>query len=108
MKTDAHAVTGHARTLRVALAGDLTAPTVPDLRARLRRELQPGIEAIEFDLARTVMLDSSGIGLLIACHNSLSGRRGRLSVINVSEDIAQLLRSLRLAQRFHVSARSGD
>lgn len=103
-----HAVTGSARTLRVDLDGDLTAPSVPGLRARLRREMQPDTEAIEFDFARTVALDSSGLALLLACHNSLSGRHGRLSLVNVSEDLAQLLQSLRLAQCFTVGGRSGS
>lgn len=108
MKTLSHAVTGTARALRVELAGDLTARSVPELQTLLRRELQPEVETIEFDFARAVALDSSGIGLLIACHNSLSGRRGRLSLINVSADIAQLLRNLRLAERFNVALRAAN
>jgi len=108
MKTPTHAVSGDARTLRVDLAGDLTAASVPHLRDQLRRELQSGTESIEFDFARTVAVDSSGIGLLIACHNSLAGKRGRLSLVNVSADIAHLLRNLRLAERFNVAARAAN
>ena len=60
------------RQSSVRLTGDLTAALVPDLQAALGQELNKGIRELVFDLANTAMLDSSGIGLLIAAANSLS------------------------------------
>lgn len=91
---------------RVVLAGDFTAAVVDSLKTALKREMDDGATAVTFDLGQTSMLDSSGIGLLIATFNSLAGRKGRISVQQVSPEILQLLSSMRLAQRLNVTSRS--
>jgi anti-anti-sigma factor len=88
---------------RVRLEGDLTASLVPNLQDALKRELAQPTEEIVFDLSHAAMLDSRGIGLLIATHNSLAGKSGRVRVINVSPDILQLLQSMRLVRRLNVT-----
>ena len=84
----------------------LTAAMVPELQTALRDVLADGVDDLVFDLADTAMLDSSGMGLLIAAANSLARKRGRIRVINASPDIVQLLRSMRLADRLGVSGRA--
>ena len=53
----------NGRTCRVTLQGDLIAAVLPDLQAALKQQLAQGVDEVLFDLAATVMLDSSGIGL---------------------------------------------
>jgi anti-anti-sigma factor len=89
----------------VTVQGDLTAPIVPALQAALKKELEQGARKAVFDLAATDMLDSSGIGLLIAANNSLSSRMGGITVSHVSENILRLLQNMRLVSRLHVSGR---
>jgi anti-anti-sigma factor len=86
----------------------LTAAMVPELQTALREVLADGVEELVFDLAETAMLDSSGMGLLIAAANSLARKHGRIRVINASPDILQLLRSMRLADRLGVSGRADE
>jgi anti-anti-sigma factor len=88
---------------RVTMHGDLVAAVIPDLQAALTKQLQPGIAEIVFDLAATVMLDSSGIGLLIAATNTMGRRQGRVRVLNVSPDILRLLQSMRLTTRLNAT-----
>jgi anti-anti-sigma factor len=95
----------NGKNCRVLLAGDLTAASVASVQAGLKAELAKGIEELVFDLRNTVMLDSSGIGLLIAAHNSLSRVQGRLRVTNASADVFRLLQSMRLVSRLNVQAR---
>jgi anti-sigma B factor antagonist len=90
---------------QVTLHGDLIASVIPDLQAALKQQLQPGVTELVFDLAATIMLDSSGIGLLIAAGNTLARQNGRLRVRNVSADILRLLQSMRLTSRLNVSSR---
>jgi anti-anti-sigma factor len=90
----------------VRLTGDLTAVLVPDLQVGLKKMLKKGAHELEFDLASTVMLDSSGIGLLIASANSLAASGGKVRVTNVCPDIFRLLKSMRLTARLNVSARA--
>ncbi len=87
----------------IKLTGDLTAELVPGLQAALKSTLEQGATELLFDLQDTVMLDSSGMGLLIATSNSLSRVGGRIQVINVSPDILQLLQCMRLAARLNVT-----
>jgi len=77
----------------VKMMGDLTAVLVPELQAALKDLLSKGARELEFDLASTAMLDSSGMGLLIAAANSLSRSGGKLRVTNVRPEIFHLLRA---------------
>jgi len=90
----------------VRLKGDLTAIVVPDLQADLKEMLSKGARELEFDLSSTAMLDSSGMGLLIAAANSLAPQGGAIRVTNVAPDIFRLLQSMRLTARLNVSARA--
>jgi anti-anti-sigma factor len=89
----------------VRVAGDLTAATVPQLQPALKQALAGGVVEVIFDLAKTVMLDSSGIGLLIAAYTSLTRRHGRVRVEHVSAEILQMLQSMRLIDRLCVTGR---
>jgi anti-anti-sigma factor len=89
----------------VKLAGDFTAVMIPSLQASLKEMLEKGTRDLAFDLASTQMLDSSGIGLLIAAANTLTARGGRISVTNVCPDIFRLLQNMRLTLRLNVSGR---
>jgi anti-anti-sigma factor len=95
---EAYTIERSGEDCRVTLQGDLTAPIVPDLQAALRRELEHPARKVVFDLARTVMLDSIGIGLLIAVCNSV---QGKVHVENVSRDILQLFQRMRLVSRLN-------
>jgi len=88
---------------RVEAGKELTAALVPALQADLKKEIDSGAQTITFDLRQTAMLDSSGIGLLIAAANSLARKQGELRVINASEDIFHLLQSMRLVSRLKVT-----
>jgi anti-anti-sigma factor len=90
----------------VKLTGDLTAVLVPDLQAGLKEMLNKGADELVFDLENTSMLDSSGMGLLIAAANSLTRSGGKIRVTNVCPDIFRLLQSMRLTARLNVSTKA--
>lgn len=87
--------------VRIILEGDLLANQVPELQLALKEALGPDVRQLIFNLDKTVNLDSSGIGLLIAASNSMSSTGGAVQVINVSPEIMKLLQSMRLAGRLH-------
>jgi len=90
----------------VRMTGDLTAILVPDLQANLKEMLNKGARELVFDLGSTAMLDSSGMGLLIAAANSLVSSGGKVRVTNVCPDIFRLLQSMRLTARLNVSGKA--
>jgi anti-anti-sigma factor len=96
----------NGKQCRVALAGDFTVTVILDLQEALKKAL-PGIEEAVFDLDRTTLLDSSGIGLLIATSNSMAKTKGKVRVVNASGDILRLLQTMRLTARLNAEGRKG-
>lgn len=90
---------------QITLTGDLTLATIPDLQPVLRSVLDQGVSELVFDLPNAVMLDSSGIGLLIAAANTVARRGGRIRVTNVSANILRLLQMMRLVDRLNATGR---
>ncbi len=89
---------------RITIQGDLTVAVARELRPQLQQALNEGCTAVVFDLAQAGMVDSSGIGLLIAVHNSLKSKGGTLKVEKVSAEIMQLFKTMRLNRHFPVEA----
>jgi len=89
----------------VVFDGDLTASGVPELKAALQKTLEDGVLEVEFDLSKASVIDSTGIGILIASYNSLSKRNGTVRLIVGSDDIFRMFQSMRLEKRLCVSKR---
>lgn len=81
---------------------DIVASKVEKIKAELKQALDDGAEEMAIDLSEVKMMDSMGIGLLIAAHNSLDKTGGRLELLNVSADILKLLKNMRLDNHFIV------
>ena len=83
---------------------DIVAGSVTELRSAFRGLVADGVREMVINLSNVNMIDSSGIGLLIAAHNSLARLGGHLSVTGASRDILELLHAMRIHQHFSVSA----
>ena len=106
LRMAAHELQWQGEELSITLDGDLTAAIVPDLQADLKSRVHEGARKLVFNLSNAAMLDSSGIGLLIASANSVSRSGGEVRVTNVSPEIFRLLQNMRLVARLNVSART--
>ncbi len=95
---------GKKKTTRktVKLDKDIIASMAADFRDKLLSLVKEGIEDLTLDLNQVKMVDSVGLGVLIAAHNSLRGIGGKLRVKNVSNDIYRLFKTMRLDQHFEV------
>ena len=91
--------------MTVVLSGDLTASVASHLKPVLQKSLTEGAGEVTFDLGQTVIIDSTGIGLLIATYNTLAKKSGAVRVVLASDDIYRLLQSMRLETRLCVSKR---
>ncbi len=89
---------------KVITGKNMTAAEVPDLRNLLKQEMDKGVREFDFDMQNTQYLDSTGIGLLIATHNSVVARQGSVRLTNVSEEIMRLLNTMRLSSRLNASS----
>ncbi len=81
---------------------DIVASVLQELRNTLRQAIKEGAKDVCVDMSHVMMIDSMGLGLLIAAHNSLNTVGGTFSVTNVSTDIHDLFRNMRLDKHFTV------
>ncbi len=74
------------------------------LKSELQELLSQEIKELEIDMSTVGMIDSIGLGVLIATHNTLSKSGGKLKVSHVSEEIYDLFKTMSLDRHFDVQA----
>jgi len=94
-------------TVRMTLEPRVAAPDVPALRDVFRARIQDGGRQFELDCSRLESLDSMGIGLLVATHNSLVKQGGALKLIAIRKEIFQLLTLMRLNKHIAMTPAQG-
>jgi anti-sigma B factor antagonist len=83
---------------------DIVASQCPALKKEFLEIIKSGEKKITIDLSGTEMIDSSGIGLLISIRNSLvSDSGGEIELINLTDDIEQLFKVMRLDNHFTIT-----
>jgi len=90
-------------SVRLTLEARVTAHEVPALREVLRARIQEGARDIRLDFTQVQSLDSMGIGLLVATHNSLLKIGGKLVLSGVNKEIQQLLTLMRLDKHISIT-----
>ena len=83
---------------------DVVASMAEDFKNELLSIITESEGKIVIDLAGVDMVDSIGIGVIIAAHNTLNQAARKLKVVNVSKDIYGLFSTMRLNRRFTVEA----
>ncbi len=81
---------------------DVVASMANDFRTQLHELVQKSPNELVIDLDGVEMVDSVGIGVIIATHNSLSKNGGSLRVTNVASDIFTLFCTMRLDHHFTI------
>ena len=89
-------------TLRISAVKELSATTANAFRDEARRVLSDAETNIEIDLSQTAVMDSCGLGALIALHKTASARNGTLRLLNPSATVQQILELTRMHRIFEV------
>ncbi len=74
----------------LAVAGRLNAVTAPQLKERLKQDIESGHREIIVDLGRTSFMDSSGLAVLVSGLKSTRERGGWLKLAGANEQIATI------------------
>lgn len=82
---------------------DIVSSMVKEFREELRAIVNRRDVLLTLDLEGVKLIDSMGLGVLIATHNSLAKRNARLELIHISSDILKLLKNMRLDRHFIIS-----
>ena len=82
--------------------GKMIGSAATELRRRTYRFLTSSQEGLKFliDFADVPLVDSSSLGALMETHLSITKKRGRIAVINVSKHIKSLIVRSRLISTF--------
>jgi anti-sigma B factor antagonist len=100
-------ITREGEKYMIKPGGDITASNVPEIRTSLKNLIGEGGRDLTIDLIDTHVIDSSGIGLLVAIYNSLSRLEGKVTVINATPELLGLFKAFRLDKHFPVSGIPG-
>jgi len=87
---------------------DVVASMASEFRSKLRGLIQESPKILVIDLSGVAMVDSVGIGIIIATHNSLNKAGGKLRVTNVADDIYALFTTMRLDHHFTIEKRESN
>ena len=83
---------------------DVVASIADEFKAELNDLVGSSKGGLTIDLSGVEMVDSVGIGVIIATHNSLNKESRKLTVINISKDIFNLFNTMRLNRHFTIEA----
>jgi len=81
---------------------DIVASIAESMKKDLLKLIKQGIKELTIDFAVIETIDSVGLGVLIATHNSLESAGGKLKIKNVSNNIYKIFKTMRLDQHFEV------
>ncbi|MEW6078861.1 MAG: STAS domain-containing protein [Thermodesulfobacteriota bacterium] len=104
MSTSQIIKTGSQVTVKPGI--NITASIADEFRAELHALVQEKPEFIIIDMSGVEMVDSVGIGVMIAVHNSLSKNGGKLKIKNADRNIKTLFSTMRLDRHFSVEGRA--
>ncbi len=81
---------------------DIVASMAEDFKGELLTIINDSSNGVVIDLEGVEMVDSVGIGVIIAAHNTLNQSERKLKVVNVAKDVYGLFTTMRLNRRFTV------
>ena len=82
---------------------DIVSSMAGTFRQELLALIEEGGGDLEIDLSGVQMIDSVGLGVFIALHNSLEKREKRLFVANAADHLHALFTTMGLHRRFSVT-----
>ncbi len=85
---------------------DVVASMADEFKKELSFQIESSTGGITIDLSGVEMVDSVGIGVLIATHNTLEKLGRKLTVVNISKDIFDLFTTMRLDRHFTIVAQA--
>ena len=92
----------------VAVSGEIDLFTAPELKSALSEAIESGHTRIVVDLTDTTFLDSTALGVLIGAVKRLRSRDGRLTIVNVDDNIAKTFEITGLDQIFTILSTRDD
>ena len=81
---------------------NIVASMASDFRCELLALIKDGAAQLTVDLTGVKMVDSDGIGALIAAHKALAKNGGKLCIANPSDDVREFFSLMHLDKQFTI------
>lgn len=95
-------ITREENMVTIAPGRDIVSSMVAEFKQELAVILAENPPQLRLDMAGVEMVDSMGIGVVIATHNTMKRQGGKLLVVQVAENILKLFKTMRLDQHLHI------
>ena len=86
--------------------GDVVAGHVDDLKIEILELVHYEYTSIIVDMKNVQMIDSMGIGMLVAVKNSLVRYGGELTLINTLHEISEIFKIMQLNKHFVIAEKA--
>ncbi len=87
---------------------NLVASIANSFRSELHSLIQESPQELTIDLSGVEIVDSVGIGIIIATHNSLNKIGGKLKITNISKNTYDLFVTMRLNRHFTIEVAANN
>ena len=91
-----------AKTLTLSDIQELNAANSTAFRDAARAALKEGLTTLDIDLSQTRLVDSSGLGALIALHKTMCARGGAVRILHPNPMVQQVMELTRLHRVFEI------
>jgi anti-anti-sigma factor len=81
---------------------DIVSSMVDEAKGEIKRLVVSSSGDFTFDLTGVEMIDSKGLGLIIATYNTLANAGRKLRIVGAIPDIVELFRVMRLDRHFDI------
>ncbi len=92
----------HGKWLILDIAGHIKGSEVSQFRASVQKALSDGHPYVVANMQDVGFIDSSGVGMLITCHQDLKAANGRLVLMSLSDDIFDLFEMTSIDRLFEI------
>ena len=91
-----------AKTLTLSEIPELNILNSAAFRDEARAALKEGLTTLDIDLSQTRLVDSSGLGALIALHKTMNARGGAVRILRPTPVVYQVMELTRLHRVFEI------
>jgi len=81
---------------------NIVASMIKGLKEQLLLLMNQGVKDLTMDFNGVEIIDSEGLGLLIAAHNSLNAAGGRLKIKNMPDNVKKYFQTIHLDKHFEL------
>ena len=82
---------------------EVTSANAADVKYDIRRRIRPEHQALDIDMSEVLILDSSGLAMLIAFHKVMCQQSGLIRIMNPTPRVEQVLELTRLHRLLEIT-----